>query len=449
MKQSRRDFFKTSITSFAFIGATSKGLLSETGIFKGENKEPLFPGEDRLPVEWYRKTINRFQEKLNGAKADGMLIADPDNIIYLTGYFFTPTERPCYLWVPAKGEPFLFVPGLDRDLVSTWWVKEYEIYFDFPEAESGGFDNPRGTADLLQIALKAIEKRGYETKVIGLEFDPGKKMTDRMKKALPNSRFVDIGQIPLDMRIVKTPEEIALMKRALSYHDRVLEFARKYILLKGTDATDFDVAEAATQYGNDLLFRDIKRDGRPHTAVGSRVSISTRCGVGTAYPHPNQFHHNRIKKGDALQISGGTRIGGYGGEGYRAMHIEPIPDQAKKMWQVHTEMTLMQHELQKEGALARDIAKAILDHARKAGLERYIYHRPAHGIGMEGHQLPYLSLGDQTVLIEGMTFSNEPGLYDPEAGYGYNHGNTVVTRTKRGECLNETPLTKEWCWLKL
>ncbi len=443
---SRREFLKASLSSFLIGSSLKRNIIYEK---VGEGSYPLFPGEDRLPIEWYRRTIKRFQEKLAEEKVDGMFISDTNNIIYLTGYFFTPTERPCYLWVPFRGEPFLLVPGLDRDLVATWWIKEYETYFDYPCEERGGFENPSGTADLLQKALKAIEKRGYPTKVIGLESEPGKKTIERMKKVLPYSRFKDTGHIPLNMRIIKTPEEIALMKRAMQYHDMVLEFARKYILLKGTDATDFEVSTAATEYGNNLLFRDIKRDGKPHTAVGTRVSITVRCGVATAYPHPNQFHHNRIKKGEAIQIAGGARIGGYGGEGYRACHIEPIPDFAKKMWEVHTEMTIMQWELQKEGMMAREIAKEILSYARKKGMEKYLYHRPAHGIGMEGHQPPYLSLGDQTILKEGMVFSNEPGLYNPEAGYGYNHGNTVVTRTDKGECLNTTPLTKEWCWLKI
>ena len=46
-------------------------------------------------------------------------------------------------------------------------------------------------------------------------------------------------------------------------------------------------------------------------------------------------------------------------------------------------------------------------------MQNYIYHRPAHGMGMEGHQPPYLALGDYTMLEPGMIFSVEPGLYDP------------------------------------
>jgi Xaa-Pro aminopeptidase len=91
----------------------------------------------------------------------------------------------------------------------------------------------------------------------------------------------------------------------------------------------------------------------------------------------------------------------------------------------------------------------VLALAKNAGLEKYVYHRPAHGQGMEGHQAPYLALGDDTVLKENMTFSNEPGLYNLEGGYGYNHSNCVLVGKDKGEMMNRTPLTREFCWLKL
>jgi len=51
---------------------------------------------------------------------------------------------------------------------------------------------------------------------------------------------------------------------------------------------------------------------------------------------------------------------------------------------------------------------------------------------MDGHQQPYLSLGDATVLAEGMMFSNEPGLDDPAGGFGYNHSNNLLITKERG-----------------
>ena len=73
-----------------------------------------------------------------------------------------------------------------------------------------------------------------------------------------------------------------------------------------------------------------------------------RCGVGTAYPHPNQMHYNKIQKGQALQIAGGVAIAGCGGELYRAFLLAPWTDHQKKVWTVVAR--LLPHA---EGPLAR------------------------------------------------------------------------------------------------
>ena len=68
---------------------------------------------------------------------------------------------------------------------------------------------------------------------------------------------------------------------------------------------------------------------------------------------------------------------------------------------------------------------------------------------MEGHQQPYIALGDATILADGMMFSNEPGLYDSAGGFGYNHSNNVVISGGRAVQMNKTPLTKDWCFLSI
>jgi Xaa-Pro aminopeptidase len=252
------------------------------------------------------------------------------------------------------------------------------------------------------------------------------------------------------MRMVKTPEEIALTQRAIDYSDRMLEFCRDYVLRRGTEATDFDVRHEAVRFGTELVLGDVPHTGVVHSAVGVQISCGCRTGVGTAYPHPNQFFMTRIERGHAIQFSGiMVRIGGYGGEGYRACHVLPMTDAQRRMWDVHTEMTLAQLEYSRAGVECREVASRVLSIARRAGLERYVYHRPAHGAGMEGHQAPYVSLGDATVMREGMMFSNEPGLYDPENRYGYNHSNNVLIAGSGCTQMNRTPLTREWCWLRV
>jgi Xaa-Pro dipeptidase len=210
------------------------------------------------------------------------------------------------------------------------------------------------------------------------------------------------------------------------------------------------VRHEAVRFGTDLVMRDVPHDGRVHSAVGVNISCGCRTGVGTAHPHPNQFFFTRIERGHAIQFSGiMVRIGGYGGEGYRACHIQPMTAHQQKLWEVHTEMTNVQVEHSRPGVECREVAARVLEIARREGVERYVYHRPAHGAGMEGHQAPYVSLGDATVMQEGMMFSNEPGLYDVENSCGYNHSNNVLITASGCEMMNRTPLTKEWCWLRI
>lgn len=437
----------------------SLGLSAATATF-GRNaitaREPELQGAPiaapfRLPVEWYQQTVRRLQSKLQERGLNGIILKDRWNIIYVSGLFHTSTERPFWLFVPAKGEPTFFHPGLDKDLVGTWWIKDREWYFDFQHA--GEFNRVVYKAgpkvDLLAWMLQGLAKRGFTKSKLGIEEEVGPSTMARMKKALAGAKFVPAGDILLKMRMVKMPEEIQLTQKAIDLHDRMLEFARNYVLNHGTDITDFEVRSKTHEYAAHELLKAINPDGKPHNAVGINLEFGCRTGVSTAYPHPNQFFYSKIKKGDPLQFAARITIGGYGGEGYRALHIEPMNDLQKKMWEVHTDMTLLQQELSKAGTRCNAVAEKVLELPIKAGLEHYLYHRPAHGQGMEGHQPPYLSPGDDTVLEENMMFSNEPGLYNPEQGFGYNHSNCVLVGKDKGTQMNKTPLTKEWCWIKI
>ena len=184
-------------------------------------------------------------------KLDGLLCKDQWNIVYLSGYFHSQTERPEALWVPATGEPTLFAPGLDRDLVSTWWIRDAEYYFDYPHAEANNDPRaatvvgPSGTVDLWKWMASGLNKRGFSAKKIGLDWDAPESTLRKLKEVLPQATFRAAPDITMQMRIIKSPEEVALTQRAIDYSDQMLEFCRKYVLERGTTATDFDVRHAA------------------------------------------------------------------------------------------------------------------------------------------------------------------------------------------------------------
>jgi Xaa-Pro aminopeptidase len=429
--------------------AWSKDLRGDVQPGKVPSLKPPF----RLPEAWYRAAVKRFQGKLAEKGLGGAIVADVLNRNYLTGIFLTETERPNYLFVPTKGDPVAFLPGLDRDMAASWWVREFEWYFDFPHA--GGYNQHTWKADsredLFLWMLKGMAKRGFGKAKLGIDREPTPSMSKKFKDTLSEASVVDISSILLSMRQVKSTEELALMQKAIDLHDAMLVFARNLIAEKGTSLTDFDVGHMTEEFGVRTLMAAMGQEvtGHAHKAVGIRLGLTCRAGAATAYPHPNQFFYAKLAKGQAVQIASVILVGGYGGEGYRALHLEPLNEMQRRMWEVHTEMTLRQAELSKAGVKCQDVAAGVLALAEKAGLQRYVYHRPAHGQGMEGHQAPYIALGDDTVLVENMTFSNEPGLYNLEGGYGYNHSNCVRVGKQRGEIMNKTPLTKEFCWIKL
>ncbi len=409
--------------------------------------EPPF----RLSEAWYRKNVERLQAELRENRVDGMILEDTWNVIYFSGLFHSHTERPLWLFIPAHGHPTIFHPFLDRDLVNSWWIQDREVYFDFPHHGPYGVRTfaPGPRVELLEWMLENLEARGFGEGILGIETELGKSDRLRVRRVLPGAELRVVGGICLNMRQLKTREEIALIRKAVRLQDHMLQFARGLIVEYGTQLTDFDVRLETERYATKLLMERLELDGRPHQGVGIDLQIGCRAGRATAYPHPNQFPYRQITHGDAIQLAGFVHLGGYVGEGYRALQIEPMTDLQRRVWQVHTEMVEMQAALCRPGERCNRIASEVLKLARRAGMERYIYHRPAHGIGMEGHQPPYLSLGDESRLREGMVVSNEPGLYNPEEGWGYNHSNTILITSEGSEVMNVAPLDEEWCWLEI
>jgi Xaa-Pro aminopeptidase len=122
----------------------------------------------------------------------------------------------------------------------------------------------------------------------------------------------------------------------------------------------------------------------------------------------------------------------------------------KKLWTVSRDCCLMQKAESIAGVTGSTVAYKIHQFQVKNGVAPYIYHRPAHGQGWEGHQPPYLSLGDYTMLEPGMCFSVEPGLYDPEHGIGANFSDDfVVQPAGASRQMSRLPWSEQWCWVKL
>lgn len=467
MKRSRREFIRTMGIGLATATAAATELALAQGAGGGSEKllvanahqpEPAALGYDRLPLEWYKAAAKRLREQAAARGVDAVLLQTDNNIVYFTGCFRHSGERSTWVLLPVN-EPeaaYWYSPGIDRDLIESWWSTANEYYFCYPHAE-GGFPNKgqlsRGRrVDLWEWVLTGLKKRGFGGKTIGIDAELTPSRMKTFEAVLPGTKIVDVSDLCLGMRVIKTKEEIALTQRAYRYFDRIHAFARDYILERGTDATDFEVGHALSAFGINLLMNDVKRDGKPHSAVGIEVTSEyVRTGVATAYPHPNQFFHAKIERGKPVYVNTDILLGGYGGECYRNYLVAPWDAHHEKMWQIVSDTVQIMVEETVPGRTCSEVALKVHQYQVNNGMRDYIYHRPGHGQGQnyEGHQPPFLALGDDTVIQEGMTFSVEPGLYDAQRGIGVNPSDRLVVLKDRAVLMSRVPFSREWSFLKL
>tara|TARA_B100001013_G_scaffold343690_1_gene271951 strand:+ start:2342 stop:3556 length:1215 start_codon:yes stop_codon:yes gene_type:complete len=398
------------------------------------------------------------KECLADCGAEAVLLNTDQNIVYFTGCFRGSGERPTWSLFPTQEEDtvYWYSPGIDRDLIESWWCTENEYYFGYPHAE-GGFPN-RGqvvqgpTVDLFEWMLQGVRSRGLGGGTIAVDWSLSESQIASVSKVIPGTRFVNVQADCLSMQQIKTSEELRLSQRAYRYFDRIHAFARDYILERGTDLTDFELGQALQGFGIELLMNDVIADGRPHSAVGIEVTSNyVRAGIASAYPHPNQFFYQKLERGQTMYVNCDIKLGGMGGECYRNYLIGPWTSEQERMWEVVAETIQIQEEESKAGAVCSDIAAKIHQHQVDAGMAEYIYHRPAHGQGQffSGHQPPFIALGDYSVLEENMTFSMEPGLYDAARGIGINPSDNLRVIADRGVRFSSVPFSKEWSLLEL
>ena len=215
----------------------------------GEEGPPEPARYDRLPLEWNKATVKRFKEKLAERDIQAFLVRDPLNITYLTGYWHTTTERPQAAFMNRDDTaPWFLYPGLDRDSVTTWWFGGGRMYFDFLHGE-GAFPHEGAvlqgeTVDLFKFMLEGIREHKVQGTRIGTDGELTPAELAKAKDVLPGVEWVNAGETLMKMRQVKTPEELALWRRAYVHFDRAHCFARDYILTHGTDVTDYEVAKA-------------------------------------------------------------------------------------------------------------------------------------------------------------------------------------------------------------
>jgi Xaa-Pro dipeptidase len=420
--QQRREFLKMLGGTAAMTLAASVLSFGRTRVLNLSAAVPDPEGHDRLQTEWYKKKIAQVQAELERRKLDALVLLDSHHVIYTTGYFHISTERPLAALIPKRGDPVLFIPELEVDQVKLWWVKDFESYFDYP-----------GPENRIQWIFERVTRRGLKRARIGIEEGTAGRLK-HMKAGAPHAKLIEAGDIIEHLRWVKDEDELAIMRRAMYFADFTVQAGREFVAQKGRVSED-EILKATADAVADKMSRELR------DVVG--VSIEPPFGGLVPFGKRSAFPHavpskERLNKGDALILSFGAKVGGYHVECERSFSIGRPTDYDRRLFDAMLAAHDEAARSMKEGAVAEDVDKRALDKIRTAGFGSFLRHRTGHGIGLEGHESPWIAEGDKTALAEGMTFSCEPGVYDPNFG-GFRHSDTVLVRKDRGEILNRYP----------
>ena len=360
-----------------------------------------------IPAERYRARMAAAQALADEAGLAAILVGVGADLRYLTGYPAMALERLTMLVIPASGGPSLVVPRLEATPARSCPAA---VAGDLPVVTWEESDDPHGLVAAMVGEAKAAKAANAVREAKGEALERGLRVAVsddlparhllRLQDRLGEARLELASTILRELRIVKDADEIALLTRAAHAADRVVAAIAAGRLIGRTEAdVSREVRERLVAEGHDDAHFAI---------VGS--------GPNSASPH-HEASERVIAAGEPIVLDIGGTIDGYGSDITRTLWVTG-GDPAKGPDERFRHLFGVLHGAQ--AAATHAVRPAVTPEAVDAAARRPIeaegygdafFHRTGHGIGLEGHEDPYIIAGNLEPLREGMTFSVEPGIY--------------------------------------
>lgn len=317
------------------------------------------------------------------AGLDALLITPGSQLRYLTGYHAHALERLTCLVLPAHGEPTLIVPRLERPAAEA-----------SPAPGTGVriVDHTDGT-DPYPLVVRAL---GGPVAAVGLADRMWAAQVLALRAALPGATQRLAGDVLREMRMRKSPVEVAALREAGVAIDAVHARMGEWLRPGRTEAeVAADIATAILAAG--------------HATVDF---VIVAAGPNGASPH-HETSDRPIEAGDPVVVDiGGTMPSGYCSDSTRTYLLAGTPDpHFLAYYEVLHGAQRAAVAAVRPGVTAEAVDAAARDVIAAAGYGDAFLHRTGHGIGLDGHEEPYVVAGNDLPLEPGMAFSVEPGIY--------------------------------------
>jgi Xaa-Pro dipeptidase len=368
----RREFL--TVAGGVVIGAT---VRPTGGRAVGRSQTPS------LGPATFARRVERLQDELKTRKID-LFVAEPStNFQYFTGYNPGRSERLILLMVPATGNPALICPSFEVERIKRnsaisdvrGWEEQHDPW-GLVKTAGREMKPPRRNGTVAVEPSTSYERYLHlEDKLGGWHFQNGSAVTERL-------------------RIIKSAEEIELIRRAIA-------------------ATEASIAATLTQLAVGMTERDVATLlSREMSSRGSPGGGLVQFGPSSALPHGGPSA-GQLARETVVLIDAGSRVEGYTSDITRTIWFGDAPsEEFKKVYNlVHDAQTAAMRLGKPFTTQCQDLDRAARKVITDGGYGQYFTHRLGHGMGMDGHEPPYMVEGNETRIEPGMVFTDEPGIY--------------------------------------
>jgi Xaa-Pro dipeptidase len=386
----------------------------------------------KLRISWkeYGNRLEKLRAHMREEGFDAYLVTSGVSIFYFSHFYHMVTERPAALLVEPDGKPVFLGPLLESDhlRLQTPLIGECYTYLDYP-----------GEKHPMECFTEWITELGYGKAKIGTDNPAGAGGTmgyvgPKLNELLKDAELVADGQYLWDIKLLKSSEEIELIKESAKWGNLAHTYLQEYTR---PGLYDMEVRLLATLEATSVMKKAL---GSGYESIkGRAVGAGFRGQVGWKSALPHSIDLNRpLKDGDVLVTGAGADIGGYGSELERTMIIGEPTAKMERMFNTMCNAQEAAAEALRPGNTCADVDKAANKVFKDAGYWELVKHHTGHGIGLLGHEPPYLDQGNPQQLEAGMVVSLEPGIY--ELGYaGFRHSDTLVVTEDGCEWITYYP----------
>jgi len=380
----------------------------------------------------FESRVQKIRGEIAKRQLDALYLTSDTSIVYATGFSHISTERPAALVIPLDGEIVFMGPVIERDHIKATapLIRHVYSYLDYP-----GETHPM---DLFASWLKEI---GLGDKSIGIDNPAGASgkwgyTGPPISEKLPEAKFVKAKDIVETLRLIKSDEEIALLKESAKWAGLAHSFLQKFTK---PGLWDVEISLRASLEASKEMKRKLglKYEQTRWGLASATANYRGQVGEGSSVPHAISIRR-KVRKGDVLVTGAGADVGGYSAELERTMVLGKPTEKQRKYFEIMVKMQDAALRAFGPDVKCSDVDKATVNVAKEEGVAEYLLHHTGHGIGLEGHEPPWLDKGNDELLKRGMVVSCEPGIYIP--GYaGFRHSDTVLITKQGAELITSYP----------